>query len=45
MSTVQDIEDAVRQLPREDLAAFREWFTEFDITYWERQIEQDAAAG
>ncbi|HWX39598.1 MAG TPA: hypothetical protein VN345_00485 [Blastocatellia bacterium] len=45
MSTVLDIEDAVRQLSPEDLAAFREWFVEFDAALWDRQLEQDVAAG
>ena len=45
MSTVQDIEAAVRQLSPEDLAAFREWFAEFDAALWDRQLEGDIAAG
>jgi hypothetical protein len=45
MSTVHEIEDAVRQLPRTDLAAFRAWFAEFDAEIWDRQMEEDAAAG
>jgi hypothetical protein len=42
MSTITEIENAVRQLPPGDLATFRDWFAQFD---WDRQIEQDAAAG
>lgn len=45
MSTVQEIERAVRQLPPEDLAAFRAWFLEFDGKLWDEQIERDVAAG
>lgn len=45
MSSIQDIEHAIRQLPPEDLAAFRAWFAEFDAAAWDRQIEEDAAAG
>jgi hypothetical protein len=45
MSTVLDIEAAVRQLSPEDLAAFREWFAEFDAALWDRQLEGDIAAG
>ena len=45
MSTVQEIEDAIRQLPAEDFAALRAWFDEFDAAAWDRQFEQDAAAG
>ncbi|MEJ7639658.1 MAG: hypothetical protein WKF75_17210 [Singulisphaera sp.] len=45
MSTVREIEDAIRQLPAEDLAALRAWFVEFDAAAWDRQFEQDAATG
>jgi hypothetical protein len=45
MSTVQEIQEAVSQLPHEDLAAFRTWFAEFDAAVWDRQFEGDVAAG
>jgi hypothetical protein len=45
MSTVQEIENAVRQLTAEDLAVFRAWFAEFDAAEWDRQLEADVAAG
>ena len=45
MSTVQEIQEAVRRLPEEDLAAFRMWFAEFDAGLWDRQLEADVAAG
>ena len=45
MSTVHEIQDAVRQLSTEDLAAFRQWFAEFDASLWDRQLEADVAAG
>ena len=45
MGTVKEIEEAVRQLPSEDLAAFRAWFAEFDAGVWDRQLEEDVAAG
>jgi hypothetical protein len=45
MSTVQEIQEAVSQLPREDLAAFRLWFAEFDATLWDRQFEADVTTG
>ena len=28
-----------------ELDEFRRWFDEFDASAWDRQIEQDAAAG
>jgi hypothetical protein len=45
MSTVQEIKEAVIQLSPEDLAAFRAWFAEFDASLWDRQLEEDVAAG
>ena len=45
MATLDDIEDAIRQLPPEDLDAFRDWFSEFDAAAWDRQIEDGAAVG
>jgi hypothetical protein len=45
MSTVQEIEQAIRALGPQDLAALRDWFAAFDAEAWDRQMEQDAAAG
>jgi hypothetical protein len=45
MSTVQEIEKAIQQLSRGELAAFRSWFAEFDAELWDRQLEEDVAAG
>ena len=45
MSSIQEIETAVRQLSREELMAFRNWFVEFDAAAWDRQFEEDATTG
>ena len=45
MTTISEIEEAVRRLSRADLAAFREWFDRFDAEAWDRQFEQDAHEG
>jgi hypothetical protein len=45
MSTVHEIEDAVRRLSAEDRTAFRAWFAEFDAEEWDRQLDADVAAG
>ncbi len=45
MNTIQEIEDAIRNLADEELATLRAWFAEFDATAWDRQFEQDVAAG
>jgi hypothetical protein len=45
MSSIQEIEHAIRRLSPEDLATFRAWFAGFDASAWDRQIEEDVAAG
>lgn len=45
MTTVQDIESALKDLPEERLAEFRAWYEAFDAERWDRQFEQDAEAG
>jgi hypothetical protein len=45
MSTVREIESAVSNLSRQELWAFRDWFTEFDAAAWDQQFEDDVAAG
>jgi hypothetical protein len=43
--TVQEIKQAISQLPQEELARFREWFDDFDARAWDKQIESDIEAG
>jgi hypothetical protein len=45
MSTVDEIEDAIRKLPDAELAALRAWFAEFDAETWDRQFERDVEEG
>jgi hypothetical protein len=45
MTTIEEIEQALRRLSPEDLAAFRAWFAQFDAEAWDRQLENDVAAG
>jgi hypothetical protein len=45
MSTVQEIENAVRQLTADEQAAFRVWFAKFEAQEWDRQLESDVASG
>ena len=45
MGKVEKIEDEIRALSAEELAAFRKWFREFDADAWDREIEADALAG
>jgi hypothetical protein len=45
MSNLQEIETAISQLSSDELTAFRAWFAEFDAEVWDRQFEEDVAAG
>ncbi|MFM6191666.1 MAG: hypothetical protein ACKPEN_21740 [Planktothrix sp.] len=45
MSNLQEIERAVSQLTKEELAAFRVWFAKFDAEIWDQQFEQDVTTG
>ena len=45
MNTLQEAEKFISQLAPEDLASFRRWFAEFDAKQWDRQFEEDVAAG
>lgn len=45
MTTAEDIEKAVEQLPPGELARFRAWFEAFDAEQFDATIERDARAG
>ena len=45
MSTVEHIEDEIRNMSPDELARFRKWFLEFDSRQWDEEIEHDAKAG
>ncbi len=45
MRTVHEIENAVSKLSRDELMSFRDWFSSFDAAAWDKQFEQDVAAG
>ena len=45
MSTIQEIESAIRQLSESDRAKLRDWFVELDHMAWDEQIANDVAAG
>jgi len=44
MGKVEHIEDQVKALSGDELAAFRRWFAAFDAEVWDRQFEADVAA-
>ncbi|MBE3037467.1 MAG: hypothetical protein IMZ62_01445 [Chloroflexi bacterium] len=43
--SIQELKQAVIQLPPKDLVRFREWFDEFDAQIWDKQFEADAESG
>ncbi|MBI3343622.1 MAG: hypothetical protein HY028_01900 [Gammaproteobacteria bacterium] len=45
MSKVESIEREIVELSSTELAAFRNWFREFDAEAWDHQIEEDARSG
>ena len=45
MSRIEEIENAVAELPKEELARFRDWFIEFEARVWDQELEEDVEAG
>lgn len=45
VSTVVEIEDAIKKLPSPQLGELRQWFEEYVADQWDAQIESDAQAG
>ena len=45
MSTLAEIQSAVAKLAPAELAKLQEWLAEYRAELWDRQIEEDFAAG
>lgn len=45
MRKIEEIEEQIQKLSREEFAELREWFLEQDWKAWDAQIEADAKAG
>ncbi len=45
MTTVQEIEKAIEQLPSDQFSEIHNWIVEKDWEKWDAQIERDSAAG
>jgi len=45
MTTLEEIEKAVAELPAGQLVEFRAWFEEFEAARFDQKIERDAKAG
>jgi hypothetical protein len=42
---MEEIKEAVKNLPREDLGVFRKWFWQFDQEKTDEEIKEDFKAG
>lgn len=45
LSTVEEIQTAVKRLPRADVTRLAAWLAECDAALWDQQMDADAAAG
>ena len=45
MMSTFELEQAVKELPPQELNVFAEWFEEFIAARWDERIERDIAAG
>ena len=45
MSTVEEIERAIEQLPPADLTALAAWLLKRDNDEWDRRMDEDSATG
>ena len=45
MSAIEAIEEAIEGLASDELAKFRDWFSDYDSEKWDAQIDQDAESG
>ena len=45
MGRIEVLEERVRQLSREELSRFREWFISYDEQLWDDQIAEDVESG
>jgi hypothetical protein len=43
--SVQELENAIRQLSHEDFLQLAQWLDEYRAEQWDRQIEADIVAG
>ena len=45
MSKIETLEREIEKLSAEELAAFRDWFANYDADAWDRQMQADVKAG
>lgn len=45
MNTLNEIENAITQLSKKDIAILRKWFEKFDNDIWDQELENDVISG
>jgi len=45
MTKIEKLENEVKKLNPDELAAFRHWFRKYDSDEWDKEIEGDILAG
>ena len=45
MTTVAEIQKAIKDLPKADYARLKRWVDEYDWEQWDREIEADSEEG
>lgn len=45
MSTVQEIENAIQQLPESEVRTLAQWLDDYAERQWDKRIETDVASG
>ncbi len=43
--SVKEVEQAVTHFSNEELKTFRQWFADFDMEQWDKEIEADSNSG
>jgi len=43
--SVEQLEKAIENLPRDEFVRLAAWFAEYEAQQWDRQIEEDQRAG
>ena len=45
MTKLEKLENEIKKLAADELAAFRDWFLKYDSAKWDREIENDVTEG
>ena len=45
MIELQELENEVKNLPKQDFNQFRNWFLDYENSNWDKEIEEDIYSG